>query len=427
MLQRNVLRYSITLQQAGELKIRMLNWASRFSIHLFLDSNNYTSPYSSYECLLGAGEARQIHCSTLAEVQALHDAHHDWLFGHITYDYKNVIFDRLHTSHPATGGFAPLMFFIPETVCYITPACNTLVIESFRDPAAVYSEILGVAPSPGPLPALKFTTLFLQGEYMDVVNTLRQHIEDGDCYEINFCNAGYCLNALIDPLTVFTTLNGLSPAPFAAYYRNRDNYMMCASPERYLKKNGSKIMSQPIKGTARRSMNAEEDSDLKNELFNSIKERAENVMIVDLVRNDLARSCETGSVNVDELFGIYSYPQVHQMISTVSGVLRTNAPFADAIKYSFPMGSMTGAPKYKVMQLIDTYERRARNLFSGSVGYITPSGDFDFNVIIRSLFYNAHSGYLHYQAGGAITYDSIPQQEWDEMQLKAWAMERIFS
>jgi para-aminobenzoate synthetase component 1 len=150
-------------------------------------------------------------------------------------------------------------------------------------------------------------------------------------------------------------------------------------------------------------------------------------MIVDLVRNDLARSSETGAVQVDELFGIYTFPQVHQMISTVSSTMRADVPFTDAIRYSFPMGSMTGAPKIKVMQLIDQYEHAARGLFSGTVGYITPDANFDFNVIIRSLFYNAESRYLSYQTGGAITFDSTPEQEWEEMRLKAWALERIFS
>jgi para-aminobenzoate synthetase component 1 len=149
-------------------------------------------------------------------------------------------------------------------------------------------------------------------------------------------------------------------------------------------------------------------------------------MIVDLMRNDLARCCEVGSVAVDELFGIYSFPQVHQMISTVSGRMCAPAKFTEAIRYSFPMGSMTGAPKYKVMQLIEQYELSGRELFAGTVGYITPTGDFDFNVIIRSLFYNAATRYLAYQTGGAITYDSDPGKEWDEMRLKAWALERVF-
>jgi len=204
--------------------------------------------------------------------------------------------------------------------------------------------------------------------------------------------------------------------------------MACASPERYLNKTGSQLVSQPIKGTAKRILNDEvADEKLKEDLHNSVKERAENMMIVDLVRNDLARCCKTGSVKVAELFGIYSFPQVHQMISTVSGVLRDDIPFTSAFKYTFPMGSMTGAPKYKVMQVIDEYEKSRRELFSGTVGYISPNGDFDFNVVIRSLFYNVASRYLSYQTGGAITWDSVAEQEWEELKLKAWALEKIFA
>ena len=278
-----------------------------------------------------------------------------------------------------------------------------------------------------PLPSLQFKSTTGKEEYIETIAKLRSHIADGDCYEINYCCEGYCEHVDVEPLQVFDALNTLSPAPFSAYYRCDDKYMMCASPERYLRKTGSKILSQPIKGTARRYNDNEQDEAIKENLRNDIKERTENVMITDLVRNDLARSCETGSINVDELFGIYTFPQVHQMISTVSGTLKQGVPFTDAIHYSFPIGSMTGAPKYKVMQLIDKYEQSRRELFSGTVGYISPAGDFDFNVIIRSLFYNAGTKYLSYQTGGAITYDSVAEKEWDEMRLKAWALERIFA
>ena len=202
---------------------------------------------------------------------------------------------------------------------------------------------------------------------------------------------------------------------------------MCSSPERYLFKHENQIVSQPIKGTTKRSSDKEIDYANKTFLKNSAKEQAENVMIVDLVRNDLARSCDVKSVTVEELCGIYSFPQVHQMISTVTGTLRVRSPFTDAIKYSFPMGSMTGVPKIKVMQLIEQYEQAARGLYSGCVGYIAPNSDFDFNVVIRSLFYKAIDKYLSYQTGGAITFDSDPALEWEEMRLKALAMEKIFS
>ncbi len=409
----------------------MLNWAKQFSIFLFLDSNSYNNVYSSYECLLAAGSVHTINdgrSDLLSELNDLHEDRQDWIFGHINYDHKNSLEPKLVSRHPVKNGFADIQFFIPGTVCHINTAQTVFTIESFDDPAVVYKAICErKAVESKPLPSLQFKSTTGKEEYIETIAKLRSHIADGDCYEINYCCEGYCEHVDVEPLQVFDALNTLSPAPFSAYYRCDDKYMMCASPERYLRKTGSKILSQPIKGTARRYNDNEQDEAIKENLRNDIKERTENVMITDLVRNDLARSCETGSINVDELFGIYTFPQVHQMISTVSGTLKQGVPFTDAIHYSFPIGSMTGAPKYKVMQLIDKYEQSRRELFSGTVGYISPAGDFDFNVIIRSLFYNAGTKYLSYQTGGAITYDSVAEKEWDEMRLKAWALERIFA
>jgi para-aminobenzoate synthetase component I len=431
-LQRNKATYPLAGTGVKEIKQRMLNWASQFSILLFLDSNNYPSSYAGYECLLAAGAAeivRDDHPDPLFSLQQLHDRKQDWLFGHINYDFKNRLETRLVSAHAAKTGFPALHFFIPHTVCYIGRAQTELTIESFDDPALVYKAICacGTAQDSPQIPRLQFTKTTGKDRYLEVISKLRAHIADGDCYEINYCTEGFCENADVRPLQVFNALNALSPAPFAACYRLHDTYMMCASPERYLHKAGDRLMSQPIKGTARRDADPAKDEQIKNALGRDIKERAENVMIADLVRNDLARCCAVGSIQVDELFGIYSFPQVHQLISTVSGAMRPGIPFTDAIRYSFPMGSMTGAPKYKVMQLIEQYESSRRELFSGTVGYITPHGDFDFNVVIRSLFYNQAAKYLSYQTGGAITYDSVAEKEWDEMNLKAWALERIFS
>ena len=428
-MQRNIATFPIAYGQSGEIKQKMLNWTKQFSIFLFLDSNNYNLVNSSYECLLAAGAVTVINDDgdILSGIQKTHNTKQDWIFGHICYDYKNNLEPKLVSAHPQKTGFPVAGFFIPRTVCHIDNAQTTVTIESFDDPALVYKEIIASEIVSEPrLPKLQFTAVVNKPQYLDTISKLRKHIADGDCYEINFCTEGYCENADVQPLQVFNALNAISPAPFAAYYRCMDKYMMCTSPERYLRKTGNKILSQPIKGTARRDKDRTKDEEIKDQLRNDIKERAENVMITDLVRNDLARCCQTGSINVEELFGIYTFPQVHQMISTVSGTLKQGIPYTDAIRYSFPMGSMTGAPKYKVMQLVDGYEQSRRELFSGAVGYISPAGDFDFNVIIRSLFYNENTRYLSYQTGGAITFDSIPEKEWDEMRLKAWALERIF-
>ena len=257
---------------------------------------------------------------------------------------------------------------------------------------------------------------------------MQNHILRGDCYEINFCQEFYAKKAIIDPLHIYQKLSAISPNPFSAFYRVDDKYLLCASPERYLLKKENQILSQPIKGTAPRQFGEEElDEQQKKALQQSHKERSENVMIVDLVRNDLSKICEEGSVMADELFGIYTYPQVHQMISTISGKISKNISFSDIIRATYPMGSMTGAPKKRVMELIEQYEHTKRGLFSGAVGYISPEGNFDFNVVIRSIFYNQPAQYLSYQVGSAITFYSDAEKEYEECLLKAAAIEKVLS
>lgn len=428
-LERLKATFPLAQGQYHDLKRRMLNWANQFSILLFLDSNSYRDKYSRYECALAIGDHDSQGLTDLATAQRWHTQHQDWLFGHICYDYKNELEPKLSSRHSPQIGLPLFYFFCPSIVVYIDKDTTSLTIESLHEqPASIYSAICNYTEEiDKTIPQMSFLQRISRDNYLNTVQKLREHIADGDCYEINFCAEGYCMGQAVNPLNIFNALNAISPAPFAAWYRHDNMYMMCASPERYLRKEYDLVTSQPIKGTIRRGQNEQEDIRLKEALQSNIKERAENVMIVDLVRNDLARSCMKGSVTVDELFGIYSFPQVHQMISTVSGKLEKAGLFKDAILNSFPMGSMTGAPKIKVMQLIDAYEQSCRELFSGTVGYIDPAANFDFNVVIRSLFYNATSSYLSYHTGGAITYDSSPEGEWEEMRLKAWAIEKIFA
>jgi para-aminobenzoate synthetase component 1 len=409
----------------------MLNWVKQFSIFLLLDSNGYPDPYGRYDYLLAAGavDMPEIIGAGPDPLATLQQSQADWLFGHVNYDYKNLLEPQLSSRHPERHRCPLLHFFCPKIICAIPRGTNELVITvADGAPEDVFREITATSPAINTtVPALRFDQRTDRDTYLRTVEALRRHLEDGDCYEINYCNEGFCTDAEVDPLPVFHALNTLSPAPFAAYYRLYEQYMICASPERYLQKSGDCLRSQPIKGTARRHSDPAQDAAAASALRASVKERAENVMIADLVRNDLARTCIPGTVRAEELFGIYSFPQVHQMISTISGNMVPGAPFTDAIRYSFPMGSMTGAPKVRVMQLIEQYEQARRELYSGTVGYITPERDFDFNVVIRSLFYNASDRYLSYQTGGAITYDSDPVQEWEEMRLKAWALERVFN
>lgn len=407
----------------------MLNWANRFSICSFLDNQHYQESHHSYECLLAAGTLRSIAAgagNAFQQLQEWYQQQPDWLFGHFSYELKNEI-EPLHSDHPDGIGFPDLFFFVPEFVILLNE--QELNIGYNGDEHVKIWETILQTPVPGIPPFTAPITIqhrITKAEYLHTIQQLQQHILRGDCYVINFCQEFFAEQTTIDPLSVYLALSTASPNPFAAYYKLENQFLLCASPERYLKKTGSTMLSQPIKGTWQRNNNdRQEDDRNKERLYHSAKDRAENVMVVDLVRNDLSRVCEEGSVQVDELFGIYSFPQVHQMISTVSGQLRSDCSFIDAIRATFPMGSMTGAPKRRVLELIEQYEQTRRGLFSGAVGYITPNEDFDFNVVIRSILYNASQQYLSFQTGSAITFYSDPEQEYEECLLKAAAMQKV--
>ncbi|HMK27334.1 MAG TPA: anthranilate synthase component I family protein, partial [Chitinophagaceae bacterium] len=335
------------------------------------------------------------------------------------------------SSNPDGIRFPGLFFFEPEVIIRFNE--KEMSIDA-SNPEEIFREINAVElPVSGIMKRVNIQNRVAKKEYIQIIERLKEHILRGDCYEINFCQEFYAEHAAIDPVVVYKKLSTVSPNPFSALYKMDDRWLICASPERYLRKQGNRILSQPIKGTSKRiTGNAEEDKISKDELRHSAKDRSENVMVVDLVRNDLAKVCKEGTVKVDELYGIYSFPQVHQMISTVTGELKEDISFRDIIKATFPMGSMTGAPKKRVMELIEQYEKTKRGIFSGAVGYISAGGDlpagqasFDFNVVIRSIMYNATTNYLSYQAGSGITFYSDPENEWEECLLKAEAIKKV--
>lgn len=256
-------------------------------------------------------------------------------------------------------------------------------------------------------------------QYFQKLNELRKEIQYGNIYEVNFCQEFYDDDfEMENPESAYFRLNNITEAPFSAYLNFDEFRMLSGSPERFLKKTGTKLISQPIKGTRKRSSDVAEDEALRNELLNDPKERAENVMIVDLVRNDLSRLAQKSTVQVDELFGVYSFNTVHQLISTISCELKEDTKFLDVLKATFPMGSMTGAPKRSAVSLIEKHENFRRGWYSGSIGYIAPNGDFDLNVVIRSLIYNQNKKYLSCAVGGAITIQSDPEAEYEECNTK---------
>ncbi|HUQ96421.1 MAG TPA: anthranilate synthase component I family protein [Chitinophagaceae bacterium] len=348
-----------------------------------------------------------------------------WTFGHLSYELLHPLY-KLKSEKPDHIAFPKFHFFRPAVVIYIVD--STLTIEA-ENPQVVYNEIgaWGFEKVAAAAPHIPLQQRFTKQAYIQCVQQLQQHILRGDCYEINFCQEFFAHQASLDPVQVFQNLMALSPNPFSALYKINNTYLICASPERFLVKKGQKVTAQPIKGTAKRSPGVAEDATLQNALRSSAKDQAENVMIVDLMRNDLSKVCEPGTVQVDELFGLYSFPQVHQLISTISGTLRKETSFTEIMEALFPMGSMTGAPKQRVQELIEQYEPTARGIFSGSVGFISPDGNFDFNVVIRSIMYNEAAQYLSYQVGSGITFYSDAAQEWEECLLKASAIKKVLT
>lgn len=410
----------------NKTKQKVLSWASQFSTFCFLDNQQYQLPYHSKECILAAGSKRSITASSgnaLAQLQQFIDQKKSWVFGHLGYDLKNEI-EQLQSSNSDKVVFPDLFFFEPETIIHLSK--EELIIEA-ENPAKIFKQLQAVNENKeySKSEPLNIQQQFSKEEYLTAIRTLQQHILRGDCYEINFCQEFYAENAIINPLFIYQRLCDISPNPFSALYRMQDKWLICASPERYLKKAGDFILSQPMKGTAKRATDIGADSDIISALQNSSKDRSENVMVVDLVRNDLAKICKEGTVKVDELFGVYTFPHVHQMVSTVSGIVVTGSSFTDIIKATFPMGSMTGAPKNSVMELIEQYEKTKRGIFSGAVGYLTPTGDFDFNVVIRSILYNEAADYLSFQAGSGITFYSDAENEWEECLVKAAAIKKV--
>ncbi len=388
-----------------------------------------TDPYGSYDLLIAAGSLETTNAGkpSFDSLQTLHEKN-DWIFGFLTYDVKNQV-EKLHSNNFDGLQIEEYFFFIPRfvltqksnkiTIHYHASEANESFIETLEDGLTKKVHFPDVGEKP------KIKARISRKEYLDNVNRIKQHIRRGDIYEMNFCMEFYAENAVINPQGVYLKLNALSPMPFSAYMQHGKKHLLCASPERFLAKRGNKIISQPIKGTIKRGANETEDGALKVTLKNDPKEQAENVMIVDLVRNDLSRTAEKASVKVEELFGVKTFRMLHQLESTVTSELKKDVHFTEALRKSFPMGSMTGAPKIRAMELIEDYESTRRGLYSGTIGYITPEGDFDFNVIIRSIIYNSEKGYLSFMVGSAITDSADPEKEYEECMLKAEAMKKV--
>lgn len=406
--------------------IKALTWADTQSHFAYFNSNDIPYPKDGFRHILAIGASEKLDYrarSVFDELRAFHqrieqsDQMNDWLVGYLGYDLKNET-QRLESNSHDLLKFPKTQFFNPEHVLLF----HEDKVEILSTQIDLIDTIITVHVGHTKNELSQPTNSVAKADYLTNVEHLREHIEEGDCYEINYCQEFHGEVNMFNPVGLYQSLNEISPNPFSCLQKFNDHYIVSASPERFMKQNGSTIVSQPIKGTRQRSENANEDIRLKADLRNDPKELAENMMIVDLVRNDLARTAKTGTVKVEEIFGIYSFPQVHQMISTITSEMRDGVDQIDVIEKAFPMGSMTGAPKVKVMELIERYENTKRGPFSGAAGFFNGSQSFDFNVLIRSIFINKKTNTYSFQVGGAITYDSVPEKEYEECMVKAKAI-----
>ena len=355
--------------------------------------------------------------------------HKDYLFGYLSYDLKNDIED-LSSKNPDHLNFPELFFFQPKKVIlWKNDSVEFLYMEQYKaEVEKDIQQIRQVKLKPEiPSGKCQISSRLSKEDYFEKVTNVLKHIHRGDIYEVNYCQEFYAEDCDIKTIDVYQKLNQISQAPFASYIKLNDKFLLCASPERFVKKQNNKIIVQPIKGTARRLSDRAEDKKLAESLVNDPKERAENIMIVDLIRNDLSKNAVKGSVYVEELCKVYSFKQVHQLISTVVCTVDRDDNDVDIIRNLFPMGSMTGAPKISAMKIIEAEEETKRGLYSGAVGYFNPEGDFDFNVVIRSILYNAAKKYVSFSVGSAITSLSVIENEYEECLLKAKALKEALT
>lgn len=411
-------------------------WLNNFPVSTAFDSLDYykleNNPrhvaYHTFDKIIAVGFVSELIVHNQDSFESLKQYQHrvhDWIFGYLSYDLKNEL-EELSSENIDLLKFPNIYFFQPKYIFIFQEHSFDVYYlhETFAESDIDHLvEDINNFPIPDKRiqQTMKINSRFSKQEYLATVERLIEHIKLGDIYEVNFCQEFFA-NTTINPIEIFQKLVSVSPMPFSCFFKLYDKYLMCASPERYVKKIENKIISQPIKGTAHKGINVQEDQKIMNELIESEKERAENIMVVDLVRNDLSRTAAKSSVKVEELCGVYTFRQVHHLISTIVSKLSDDCHFVDILKTTFPMGSMTGTPKISALKLIEKYEKTKRGIYSGSVGYITPEGDFDFNVVIRSMLYNSDTNYLSFSVGGAITALSIPENEYNECLVKAQAI-----
>lgn len=392
-----------------------------------------------YSCAVGARRHIVLRDAKGAfeKLEAFHAEATAEIAGYLGYDLKNDL-ERLTSANDDALDMPAAAFFEPEFWLEVdgnraslsgkTDAATSAFAERLKTRLDTHEAFEDRAPAP----AITLSPRTDRDAYLDGARRLKAHIQRGDIYEVNYCIQFAGKAPQFDPVAAFLALLERTEAPMSVFSRMGPYHILSASPERFLKKTGKTLLSQPIKGTARRSVDPQVDAALKETLRNDPKERSENVMIVDLVRNDLSRVAERNSVQVDELFGVYSFKTVHHMISSISARLKETQSAWDTVKACFPPGSMTGAPKISAMNLIDSSENFRRGAYSGTFGRMKVAdadaennADFDFNVLIRTLLYNSDKQLASLSVGSALTAAADPEKEYEECLLKARALMEV--
>lgn len=406
---------------------QIISWLQNFNTYTAFFSKNSSANYpkaSRFEWIIAVNN---LGIYKYSEIDSL--ASKMWLFGYLSYDLKNQFEDLKSTNeeHPKNNNhsflFQPEFIIYKETNGLLTAECYTN-----QNRFKILLDLLINEKSHHKYQActkkLSANQFIDKQNYIRTVKKLQSLISEGIIYEINYCVPIPLTGTLNDIPALQKQLLEEQGAPFSAFFKHDSFHVFSSSMERFLFKEGSEVLSQPIKGTIKRGTNSNEDQLQKQKLINDEKERAENLMIVDLVRNDLSRICHSGTVKATDLFSIHPFPSVHQMISTVSGTLKKEVTITEILKATFPMGSMTGAPKLKSMEIIEKYEDFRRGIYAGSLGYIMPNKNFDFNVVIRSIIYDSKTKKLNLPVGSAITIDSVAEKEYEECLIK---VEKVLS
>ena len=400
---------------------KIVNFSSGQSHFTLLNSND---SFDDYELIIayGAESFLQSSKNSLKKIDKYIDKVNDWIFGYLSYDLKNEI-ENLTDLNKDVFNLPNLYFYQPKVIWLIKEEKAEIYSLDKRNLNEDWDHINSIDYKDfTEKSSVDLITRTSKEEYVRKIKNIKQRILQGDCYEMNYCFDMYSKNKTINPYKTYIKLNDYTRSPMSTFFKLNQLYLLSSSPERFIKRINRKIISQPIKGTAKRGLDSKEDEKIKYTLLSSPKELSENHMIVDLVRNDLSRVAEKGSVKVKNLNKLNTFKRVHQLISTIEAEIAVKTKFSKIITGMFPMGSMTGAPKIESMNIIDEYESTKRGLYSGSIGYIKPNKDFDFNVVIRSIIYDKLLKEINVSVGSAITFKSDPESEFEECLLKAEPM-----